>query len=99
MWKHTKAHGILPYSLVIGQRLVARSQKSAQEKPPTPLATERSVKAEGVAVCQEAKSEEGPSILLARHADGNEHGTAHDVWPGMAEHTSDIPHPLWSHES
>jgi putative transposase len=86
-------------SLVIGQRLVARYQKSAQEKPPTPLATERSVKAEGVAICQEAKSEEGPSILLARHADGNEHGTAHDVWPGMAEHTSDIPHPLRSHMS
>jgi hypothetical protein len=66
-------------SLVIGQRLVARSQKSAQGKPPTPLATERSVKAEGVAICQEAKSEEGPSMLQARHADGNEHGTAHDV--------------------
>src|SRR5207248_3185249 len=28
-------------SLVIGQRLVARYHKSVQEKPPTPLATER----------------------------------------------------------
>jgi len=66
-------------SLLIGQRLLAHYQQSTQGKPPTPLATERSVKTEGVVICQEAKSEEGPSILPARHADGNEHGTAHDV--------------------
>ena len=86
-------------SLVIGQRLIARYQKSTQEKPPPSLATERSVKAEGVVVCQEAKSEEGPSILPAGYGDNNEHGTAHDVWPGMAEPTSDIPHPLRPHMS
>ncbi len=81
-------------SLVIGQRLIARYQKSAQEKPPTPLVTERSVKAEGVVVSQDAKSKEGPSIRSARHGDRNEHGTAQDVWLGMVEHTSDIPRQL-----
>jgi putative transposase len=85
-------------NLVIGQRLITRSQKS-QEKPHAPLATERIAKAVGVVVCQDAKGEEGPSILQARHADGHEHGTAHDVWLGMAEHTSDIPHPLRPRES
>ncbi len=85
-------------SPVIGQRLITRSQKF-QEKPHAPLATERIAKAVGVVVCQDAKGEEGPSILQARHADGHEHGTAHDVWLGMAEHTSDIPHPLRPRES
>jgi IS605 OrfB family transposase len=81
-------------SLVIGQRLIARYQQSSQEKPPTPLLAERGVKAPGVEVCQDAKSEEGPSLLQARHADSNEQGTAQDVFPGMAEHTSDIPRQL-----
>ncbi|HZU02816.1 MAG TPA: hypothetical protein VFA10_24310 [Ktedonobacteraceae bacterium] len=37
MWQHMKAHGILPYSLKIGQRLIARytnKQTTSQEKPP-----------------------------------------------------------------
>jgi len=49
-------------------------------------------KGTGVAVCQEAKSKEEPSILHARHADSNEHGTAQDGSLGMAERLSDIPH-------
>jgi IS605 OrfB family transposase len=65
-------------SLVIGQRLIARYQKPSQEKPPTPLATERVVKPTGVEVCQDATREQEPSILQARHADSNEHGTAQD---------------------
>ena len=81
-------------SLVIGHRLIARYQRSTQGKPPTSLGTERVEKSTGVVICQEAKSKEGPSILPARHADDNEHGTAHDVGLGMAKHTSDIPHPL-----
>ena len=94
MWQHTKAHGILPYSLVIGSRLIARYQKPSQEKPPTPLLAERASKGTGVEVCQEANSEEEPSILQARHADCNEHGTAHETDAGMAASVSDIPHPL-----
>ena len=63
-------------SLMIGSRLVARSQKSAQEKPPAPLATERVSKDTGVALCQDAQSGNcGPSILLAWHAESNGHGT------------------------
>jgi putative transposase len=81
-------------SFVIGQRLIARYQKSAQEKPPTPLVTERGTKVPGGVVSQDAKSKEGPSIRSAWHGDDNEHGTAHDVWLGMAEHTSDIPRQL-----
>ncbi len=81
-------------SLVIGSRLIRRYQHSSQEKPPTPRARERGEKSPGVAVCQDAKSEEGPSILQARHADSNEHGTAQDVSLGMAERLSDSPHPL-----
>ncbi len=78
-------------SLVIGQRLIARYQKSTQEKPPTPLATERGTKVPGVVVSQDAKSKEGPSFRPAWHGDDNEHGTAQGVWLGMAEHTSDVP--------
>ncbi len=79
-------------SLVIGQRLISRYQK--QEKPLTPLATERVSKDTGVVCSHEAKGEEGPSILLARHGVSNEHGTAQDVLLGMARQTSAIPHPL-----
>jgi putative transposase len=60
-------------SLMIGQRLVTRYHKG---KPPAPLATERVSKDTGVALCQDAESKEGPSILSARHAESNGHGTA-----------------------
>ena len=60
-------------SLKIGQRLIERYQ----EKPPTPLGTEREEKSSGVIVCQEVKSKEQPSIAKARHGTGNGHGTAH----------------------
>jgi len=44
-------------SIVIGKRLLTRYQKRlSQEKPPTPLATERSSKEEGVASSQDARS-------------------------------------------
>ncbi len=62
-------------SLVIGQCLVKRYQNPLQGKPPTPLLAERVSKGTGVAVCQDAKCEEEPSLPLARHADRNEHGT------------------------
>ena len=81
-------------SLVIGQRLVKRYQNPLQGKPPTPLRVERAEKSAGVAVCQDAKCEEEPSLPPARHADRNEHGTAQDVLFRMDEHISDIPHPL-----
>ena len=79
-------------SLVIGQRLVTRNQK--QEKPPTPLAAERSAKAEGVLLSQEAESVIGPSIRQAGHGEKHEHGTAQEVAHGMAPRPSDMPRPL-----
>lgn len=89
-----RGHADRNASLRIGHRLLARYQKPIQEKPLAPLATERVLKETGVVVCQEAKSEEGPSILIARHADANEHGTAQEAWCGMAPPASDIPHQL-----
>ena len=63
-------------SLVIGQRLIARYGQASQEKPQTPLLRrERGEKSPGVAVCQDAKGQEEPSLLQAGHADRNEHGT------------------------
>ncbi len=81
-------------SLVIGQRLITRYQKPSQGKPQAPLLVERGEKSPGVAVCQDAKCEEGPSLPQARHADRNEHGTAHETDAGMVASVSDIPHPL-----
>jgi hypothetical protein len=81
-------------SLVIGQRLIARYQKATQEKPPNPLGTERSVKTEGVFLSQDAESKEGSSILLARHGENYEHGTAQETEAWMDVSVSDIPHPL-----
>ncbi len=59
-------------SLMIGSRLIMRYNK---EKPPAPLATERVSKDRGVALCQDAESVIGPSILSARHTESNGHGT------------------------
>ena len=81
-------------SLVIGQRLITRYQKSSQGKPQAPLRVERVEKSTGVEACQDAKSEEGPSLPQARHAGCNEHGTAQDGSLRMDEHLSDIPHQL-----
>ena len=83
-------------SLMIGQRLITRYHK---EKPPASLARERVEKSRGVVICQEAESETGPSILIARHADGNEPGTAHEIAYMDGCSISDIPSPLRSHES
>ncbi len=80
-------------SLVIGQRLILCVLKS-QEKPSTPLLAEREEKSSGVAICQEAKSEEEPSIAQARHAECNEHGTARGRDVRMDVSLLDIPHPL-----
>ncbi len=80
-------------SLMIGSRLVARYQQS-QEKPPAPLATERVSKDTGVALCQDAESLIGPSILSARHTESTGHGTAQEGMLWMDEHPSAIPTQL-----
>jgi len=89
-----RGHADRNASLVIGQHLVDRYRQSIQEKPPTPLATERVAKATGVVVSQDVESTSRPSTDVARHGDGNGHGTAQDVLHGMAEHISDMPRQL-----
>jgi putative transposase len=83
-------------SLVIGQRLIARAQNVAQEKPPTPLlqTEERVVKTTGVSLSQVAKSRRRPSTHPARHGAGNEHGTAQERALRMDEPLSHIAHQL-----
>ncbi len=82
-------------SLVIGQRLVARYQHGAQEKPPTPLATERVAKATGVGVSQEPKTEVvGHLSPSERHGNANEHGTAQERRDTDGCSLSDMPPPL-----
>ncbi len=64
-------------SLIIGQRLIARSQNPFKEKPPAPVRRAGRVeKSTGVALSQDTKREEKPSISQARQGDGNAHGTA-----------------------
>ena len=64
-------------SLVIGQRLIARSQEPRKEKPPAPVRRAgRESKDSGVVLSQDATRERRPSTDDARHGDGNGHGTA-----------------------
>jgi putative transposase len=70
-----RGHADRNASVVIGQRLMTRYQ---QEKPYTPLVLERSAKAEGVVVSQDAKSKKEPSLLIARRGDENGYGTTQE---------------------
>ncbi len=82
-------------SLVIGQRLIARSQAPLKEKPHAPVRRAgREEKSSGVALSQDAKRKSRPSTDLARHGDGNGHGTAQEGTLGMDERPSSILHPL-----
>jgi IS605 OrfB family transposase len=83
-------------SLVIGQRLITRSQTPFKEKPHA-LAqrAKRESKDSGVALSQDAKRETRPSTDLGmRHGDDNGHGTAQEGTLRMDEHPSDIPTQL-----
>jgi putative transposase len=82
-------------SIVIGKRLLARYQQiSSQEKPHTPLATERPVKTGGVHRSQDAKGNGRPSTNLVRHGRVNVQGTAQDVSARMGVDISGIPRQL-----
>ena len=73
-------------SLIIGQRLIARYQKSLKEKPQTPLVAERVEQSIGVMISQDVQSVgTRPSTGGARHGDHNEHGTAHETGMRMVE--------------
>jgi IS605 OrfB family transposase len=82
-------------SLVIGQRLIARSQAPLKEKPQAPVrCAGREEKSSGVALSQDAKRKSRPSTDLARLGAGNGHGTAQEGTLGMDERPSSILHPL-----
>ncbi len=82
-------------SLVIGQRLITRSQTPFKEKPHAPVRCAGRVSKEtGVALSQDAKREPRPSTDLARHGDCNGHGTAQEGTLRMDERPSDIPPQL-----
>ena len=90
-----RGHADRNASLVIGQRLVARSQKPRQEKPSTPLPrVERVEKSTGVLLSQEVKRKEEPSSLRARHGGRNEHGTAQGRRRRMGTPPPSIPRQL-----
>ena len=63
-------------SLVIGQRLIARSQEPRKEKPLAPVRRAgRESKDSGVVLSQDATRERRPSTDDARHGESNGHGT------------------------
>jgi IS605 OrfB family transposase len=92
-----RGHADRNASLVIGQRLIARYQKTTQEKPPTPLLVERVSKETGVGVSQEPKTQAvGHLSLCERHGNAHEQGTAQERGGTDGCSLSDMPPPLRS---
>jgi putative transposase len=90
-----KGHADRNASLVIGKRLVARYQNAQEEKPPTPLETERESKDSGVRVSHEPETEAvGHLSLSERHGSANEHGTAQESSETDGSPLSAFPYPL-----
>jgi putative transposase len=82
-------------SLVIGSRLHERYAEPLKEKPHTALRRGgRASKETGVTRSQDAKGRKGPSIPMARHGDGNEHGSAQEQRHRMGSPFSATPHQL-----
>ena len=83
-------------SLVIGQRLLERYERSPlKEKPHTAVRRGGRVSKEtGVARSQDAKRKKGPSIPDARQGDGNAPGTAQGGTLWMEERPSATPRQL-----
>ena len=82
-------------SLVVGQRLLARYEEPSKEKPHTLARRAEGVeKSTGVALSQDAKREENPSISQARQGDGNAHGTAPGTRRRMGTPPLSIPTQL-----
>ena len=82
-------------SVVIGQRLIARSQEPFKGKPHAPVRRAGRVeKSAGVARSQDAKRKKGPSFPDARLGDGTAHGTAQEGTLWMEERPSATPRQL-----
>ena len=92
---HLRGNADRNASVVIGQRLIARSLKPFKEKPHALARRAEGVeKSTGVAISQDAKREEKPSLSQARQGDGNGHGTAQEGTLWMDERPSVIPTQL-----
>jgi IS605 OrfB family transposase len=93
---HMRGNADRNASLVIGQRLIERSERSpAKEKPHALVRRAQGVeKSTGVALSQDAKREEKPSISQARPGDGNAHGTAPGARRRMGTPPPSIPTQL-----
>ncbi len=90
-----KGHADRNASLVIGKRLVGRSQNSPQEKPPAPLATERESQDSGGEDSQAPETGAvGHSSLSERHGILIGHGTAQNSPSRMVEPVREITNPL-----
>ena len=82
-------------SLVVGQRLVLRSQEPFKEKPQTAdRRGGREERSSGDVLSQDAQSKSRPSTDCARQGDGIAHGTARRSMLWMDERPSPIPPPL-----
>ncbi len=92
---HMRGNSDRHASLVIGQRLIARSQEPLKEKPPAPVRRAgRESKDSGVVLSQDAKREEKPPLSQARQGDGNGHGTAQGRRHRMGTPPPSIPTQL-----
>jgi putative transposase len=92
---HMRGNSDRNASLVIGQRLIERYAEPAKEKPHALARRAQGVeKSTGVALSQEAKREEKPSISQARQGDGNAHGTAPGARRRMGTPPPSIPTQL-----
>jgi transposase len=82
-------------SLLVGQRLIARSHQPFKEKPQTPVRRAgRESKDSGVVLPQDAERKEKPSFSQARQGDSNGHGTAQGSRRRMGSPSSSIPRQL-----
>ncbi len=91
-----RGHADRNASLIIGQRLIARSQDPCKEKPPA-LAqrAQRESRDSGVGISQDAKRTSRPSTDDARRGEcPNGHGTAQEGMLWMDEPPSAIPTQL-----
>ena len=81
-------------SIVIGQRLLARTQKPFQEKPPARPSSGRSTKVEGGPSSQDAKGKRNPCNSSSGLGRGAESGTTQRRESGMADPSRGIPRQL-----
>jgi putative transposase len=93
---HMRGNADRNASLVIGQRLMKRYERSPLKEKPHALARRAQgvEQSTGVVLSQDAKREEKPSFSQARPGEDNGHGTAQEDTLRMDGRSSDIPTQL-----